>query len=170
MISIILLSLFATAFSSSCEDKFSEIESITIDKEVNYNDNPEHCPYCDHDYISIGCVCNEFKFHDHTFIALDEKCIGDVIYIMGYYKHNDSCYARHEGGNFVFDSGDISKMFYYYTINEDIEITCLYKYRVEVKIIEYNIRFILSIVLPICVGLGIIIIIVSVIVCYRRKK
>ena len=39
MIAIILLSLFTTVFSLFCEDKFSEIESITIIKEVNYNFN-----------------------------------------------------------------------------------------------------------------------------------
>ena len=71
MIAIFLLSLFATAFSSTCKEQFYSIDTIVINEEVfDYSDS------C----IKPQLLCNRFKFDGHTLISLDDYCDDTNIY------------------------------------------------------------------------------------------
>ena len=164
MITIILLSLFATAFSSTCKEQFSAISTIVINTEKNiYTDNAENC------LPNYGrCLCNEYRFDGNRVLVSQDDC--DNLNIFKYRDFGNICSVNVTSDkvskyrNFVFTKGDPKNMVWQGQYK--IQSRCKYRYSVSV-FYPQSTSLALSISLPICV---IIIITGILIIFYCRKK
>ena len=125
MIGTILLSLFATALSLTCEEQFNEIEFISINKKISLYGGNVECGGC--------CLCDKYILYDRVLIPIEDNCYN--LHISDFTSRGEYCDVgiKHNGSNneyFVFINGDINIM-----RQEGITSTgCFYEYSVKVKI------------------------------------
>ena len=97
---LLFLTLITTAISSTCREKFSMINGITINKEIN------------HGTCYNKCVCNKYLVLDNKLIAQNEFCNDRRIisYKFGKYLFNTTslCYVFIDNNQIIYFSNNQS--------------------------------------------------------------